>query len=135
MNSGIICVGNNIFETLLAITAQEQERGLMYVDPPIPNMTFVYERPQINKFWMANTKAPLDIIFCNAGKVSQICAGEPFSTTIIGDNKFSDLVVELPYGTAIKNNIKIGHSIKLIKPNKDELKEIIAKKLYQIVKL
>ena len=134
MKTGIIAVGNNLFETLLAISAQEQERGLMYIEPPIPNMAFIYERPGINKFWMANTKAPLDIVFCYAGKVTQICVGEPFSTSIIGDNKFSDLVIEFPFGTVDQSGIKLGHDIDLLKPSAEELKQIIAKKYYEIVK-
>ena len=135
MKSGIISVGHNVFETLLAISAQEQERGLMYIEPPTPNMAFIYERPGINKFWMANTKAPLDIVFCYAGKVTQICIGEPFSTAMIGDNKFSDLVVEFPFGTVARSGIKIGHSIDLLKPTADELKQIIAEKYHGIVKI
>ena len=134
MKTGIIAVGNNLFETLLAISAQEQERGLMYIEPPTPNMAFIYERPGINKFWMANTKAPLDIVFCYAGKVTQICVGEPFSTSMIGDNKFSDLVVEFPFGTVVRSGIKLGHDIGLLKPSVDELKQIIAEKYHVIVK-
>jgi uncharacterized membrane protein (UPF0127 family) len=135
MKTGIISVGHNVFETLLAISAQEQERGLMYIEPPTPNMAFIYERPGINKFWMANTRAPLDIVFCYAGKVTQICVGEPFSTTMIGDNKFSDLVVEFPFGTVAYSGIKLGHSIDLLKPTADELKQIIAEKYHGIVKI
>ena len=64
MNSGIICIGNNLFETLLAISHDEQEIGLTHINPPVPNMALIYETPQINKFWIKNTPSPLDIIFC-----------------------------------------------------------------------
>lgn len=128
MKSGIICIGNNIFETLLAITAQEQERGLMYVEPPVPIMSFVYERPGINKFWMANTPSPLDIVFCYAGKVTQICMGEPYSTSMIGDNRLSDLIIEFPANTVIKSGIKLGHEVSFLKPNLKELKQKISNK-------
>lgn len=128
MNSGIISVGNNLFETLLAISAQEQERGLMYVDPPVPNMAFIYETPQINKFWMRNTISPLDIIFCNAGKITQICYGEPHSTAIIGANELSDMVVEFPYGTVSDAKIKVAQDISLLSPERSELKKIFAQK-------
>lgn len=114
MKTGIIAVGENLFETLLAITAQEQERGLMGWKPPTPNMAFVYDRPGINKFWMANTPAPLDIVFCHAGKVIEICTGEPYSTRMIGPNQMSDLVLEFPYGTCLQAGIKLGHLVKLI---------------------
>jgi uncharacterized membrane protein (UPF0127 family) len=128
MNSGIISVGNNLFEVLLAISAQEQERGLMYIDPPVPNMAFIYETPQINKFWMAHTPSPLDIIFCNAGKITQICYGEPHSTAIIGANEFSDMVVEFSYGTVLDAKIKISQDISLLSPERSELKKIFAQK-------
>lgn len=114
MKTGIVCIGENVFETLLACSEQEQQKGLMYMDPPTPNMTFVYTKPQINKFWMKNTVAQLDIIFSYKGKVSQICEGKPYSTSPIGSNEFSDLVIELPYGTAQKLGIKIGSSVKLL---------------------
>lgn len=134
MKSGIVCISNNLFETLLAISAEEQQKGLMYIDPPTPVMTFVYARPQINKFWMANTKAPLDIVFCHQGKVSQICHGEPHSTRMIGDDKYSDLIIELPYGTAEHSKIKIGHGAGLVTPTPIELRRIIAEKYNHFVK-
>lgn len=135
MKSGIICIGNNLFETLLAVTAQEQERGLMYMQPPVPNMAFLYDRAGINKFWMANTPASLDIIFCHAGKVTQICMGEPYSTAMVGSNSLSDLVVELPSGTAIRSGIKLGHEVSFVKPASEELVKIIANKYHRIVKI
>ena len=134
MLKGMVYIHNNIFETLIAVSAEEQQRGLMYIDPPAPVMTFIYGTPSINKFWMSNTKAPLDILFCHNGKVSQICYGEPHSTSMIGGNLFSDLVVELPHGTAESSEIKIGHSVGLVKPTPDELRKIIAEKYHILIK-
>lgn len=134
MERGIVYVGLNLFDTLFAISEKEQIQGLMYVEPPAPVMSFVYDYPRINKFWMANTKAPLDILFCHKGKVSQLHIGQPFSTEMIGDNKFSDLIIELPYGTVDKNEIKIGHSVGIVKPTPEELRKIIAEKYHLFVK-
>lgn len=128
MKSGIVFIANNLFETLLAISADEQQRGLMYIEPPAPVMTFIYKKPQINKFWMANTKAPLDIVFCSKGQVSQICLGEPYSTSIIGDDRFSDLVIEFPRGTVVSSDIKLGHHVGVVKPTVAELKKLIVEK-------
>jgi hypothetical protein len=125
MKSGFIYISNNLFETFLAISNEEQQRGLMYIEPPAPVMTFVYSHPQINKFWMANTKAPLDIVFCHDGKVSQICKGEPHSTRTVGADKYSDLVIEFPLGTVSGSGIQVGHSVGLVKPTIAELKKII----------
>jgi uncharacterized membrane protein (UPF0127 family) len=125
MKQGIICIGSNLFETLLAVSQEEQARGLMHRSPPVPNMTFVYAYPSINRFWMANTPAPLDIIFCHQGKVAQICYGEPFSTRALGDH-MSDLVVEFPHGTAFASDIKIGQSALLVAPTQAQVLKIIA---------
>jgi uncharacterized membrane protein (UPF0127 family) len=127
MKTGYISINNHVFDTLLAISSEEQSQGLMYQEPPVPVMSFVYAHPQINKFWMRSTPAPLDIIFCHQDKVSQIYYGEPHSTRIIGDNVLSDLVIELPYGTVKSANLKVGQEVSLIKPSKEELRTLIAK--------
>ncbi len=118
----------------MAISADEQASGLMNKEWPPPIMSFVYTSPKINKFWMQSTPSPLDIVFCNKGKVSEICYGEPYSTRVIGSNFFSDLVVELPYGTAESINIKVGQEVGLVKPTQDELHKIIAEKYNIFVK-
>jgi uncharacterized membrane protein (UPF0127 family) len=126
MKQGYIYIHNNIFTTLLAVSSDEQSKGLMYEEWPPPIMSFVYAEPQVNKFWMKNTPSPLDIVFCHNGKVSQICQGEPNSTRVVGGDTYSDLVIEFPLGTVNKSGIKIGHSVGLVKPTADELKKIIS---------
>jgi uncharacterized membrane protein (UPF0127 family) len=130
MEEGYIHIANNIFPTLLAISHEEQAQGLMYVEPPAPVMTFVYASPQINRFWMKNTQSPLDILFCHQGRVQQICYGEPHSTAMIGDNRLTDLVIELPFGTVYASQIKLGHSVGLVKPSQEEIKKLIATKCF-----
>lgn len=128
MKSGYIYLHDTIFPALLAISAEEQRMGLMHQPWPPPVMAFVYGSPQINRFWMRNTISPLDIIFCHQNKVSQICQGEPNSLKAIGDFIPSDLVIELPLGTALASNIKIGHSAGLVAPKSEELRVLIAEK-------
>jgi uncharacterized membrane protein (UPF0127 family) len=108
-----IIIGNNEFEVIVAVTEQQQAKGLMGVPWPPPVMAFPYDFPGTRKFWMKNTVSPLDIIFCNAGKVVAILEGEPMSTKNIGPDCLCDLVVEMPKGMAVGNNIKIGDPIKL----------------------
>lgn len=134
MESGYIYIHNNVFPTLLAISSDEQSQGLMHQPWPPPIMSFVYATPTINKFWMKATPSPLDIIFCHAGKVSEICYGEPHSTAVIGGDHPSDLVIELPFGTASSSDIKIGQSAGLVKPTLDELRKIIASKSHSIIR-
>lgn len=107
-------IGTYQLETILAVTADEQERGLMHHAWPPPVMSFVYSKPGINRFWMKNTPSPLDIVFSLNGQITNICKGEPNSTALIGAWEPSDLVVELPYGTCEKIGINIGDNIGLI---------------------
>lgn len=106
-----IVINGKLFNTLFAISQEEQEIGLMGVRWPPPIMSFPYKSPQINKFWMKNTVSPLDIIFANNGIIIDIQAGEPLSTKLIGGNYFSDLVIEMPLGTCELHGISIGDKI------------------------
>lgn len=133
MEQGFIYIHNSVFPTLLAISAEEQAQGLMHQEWPPPVMSFIYDSPRYNRFWMKNTPSPLDIIFCNGGKISEICYGEPNSTRTIG-NGISDLVIELPYGTVDSAEIKIGQPVGLVNPTWDQLRTIISEKTGLFVK-
>jgi uncharacterized membrane protein (UPF0127 family) len=128
MDIDIIKISNTEFPTLLAISVDEQERGLMNVDWPPPVMSFVYKKPAVNKFWMSNTKVPLDIVFCLNNKIMSIKTGEPMTTRIIGDDVPSDLVIELPANTCNKHNIQVGDIVEL-KCSKTSLLKILANKI------
>ena len=130
MREGYIFVNDNVFTSLIAITADEQQRGLMHIQPPTPIMSFVYASPQINKFWMRSTPAPLDIIFCCDGKVSELCHGNPYDLSMIGSNKLSDLVIEFPEGSIDQHNIKINNKVGIVKPEPTELRKILAQRYY-----
>jgi len=111
---GTIRVGEYELPTILAITSEEQEQGLMGVAPPVPVMSFVYDRPQLNSFWMKGTPAPLDIVFALNGKITGIRKGEPYSTRTISTYSPSDLVVEFPIDTCKRLGINEGDNITLI---------------------
>jgi uncharacterized membrane protein (UPF0127 family) len=130
MEKGYIYINESVLPTLLAISESEQQRGLMHEEWPPPVMSFVYAEPRINKFWMHNTPSPLDIVFCHEGKVSQLHVGEPFSTKFIGENQFSDLIIELPRGSVEKLGIQVGQEVGILKPTSEELHKIIAEKTY-----
>ncbi len=134
METGYLFLDKNILPTLLAISEAEQAKGLMYEPWKPPTMSFIYNKPKQLYFWMKNTPSPLDILFCKNGIVEQIHKGEPYSTASIGGNGYSDLVVELPFGTAKEMDIKIGCNVGLIKPNREELIKICASKYNIILK-
>ncbi len=111
MKSGTITIGPLKIKTLFAISQQEQQTGLMHQEWPPPVMSFIYDKPSFNSFWMKNTPSPLDIVFCCNGKITEIYKGEPNSIKIIGGRQPSDLVIELPYGTCQAYNININDNI------------------------
>ncbi len=113
-NTATLRVGDQEFETLLAISEEEQATGLMHVQAPTPIMSFVYATPRVNMFWMKNTPAPLDIVFALNGNVVAIHEGEPHSTKMIGDYRPTDLVVELPRGSCDKIGLRVGDCISIV---------------------
>ena len=134
MKSGYLYIHNSVFPTLFALSDEEQQRGLMHQAWPPPVMAFVYDHPRVNKFWMKNTPSPLDIVFCCNGKISQIHHGVPNTTDMIGENKQSDLIIELPYGTVEMDQIGIGQTVGLVAPASNELIKVIGKKSPYFVK-
>ena len=113
MKRNIVQIDDNTFDVTVAITAEEHERGLMYVDWPPPVMAFPYKVASIRKFWMKNTPSPLDIIFSRAGVIVGIYDGDPFNLNCVGPNEPIDLVVEMPRGHVDKFGISVGDDIKL----------------------
>lgn len=111
--SDLIIINGTDVPTLVAITEEEQVNGLMHRLWPPPVMAFPFEKSAVRKFWMKNTPSPLDIIFCKANRVVDICRGEPYSESLIGPNKPTDLVIEMPAGQAKNLSIEAGNEVKL----------------------
>jgi uncharacterized membrane protein (UPF0127 family) len=112
MNNYII-FANNKLKTLVAITDEDHENGLMFKTPPIPTMSFPYNKAEVRKFWMKNCPSPLDIIFCNGGKIINIYKGLPFSERMIGPSSPIDLVVETQHGLANSLGLAPGQPVSL----------------------
>jgi uncharacterized membrane protein (UPF0127 family) len=115
MKEGILLVAQYKVSALIAEEASDQMVGLMHRQPPLPCMVFPYKYAGVQKFWMKSTRAPLDIVFCLNGKITQICKGEEYSTAMVGDDSLSDLVFEIPFGSCQTAGIKVGDSVSLIK--------------------
>lgn len=114
MNKDTIIVGSHKFETLVAVTPEEQQRGLMFQEWPPPVMCFPTKRAGYPSFWMKNTPSPLDILFAHRGKIVAIAFGKPNSTELIEPKKLTDLVIELPHGTVKSLGIEVGDSVKAV---------------------
>ena len=119
-----VCIGKHWFETIVAVTEDEHRIGLMGKPWPPPVMSFPYKLAEVRKFWMKNTPSPLDIVFVRNGKVIDVFRGEPYSLQSVGPDEPSDLVVELPAGTAAELGIVAGNAVKLFYSN-----DTVAKKM------
>jgi uncharacterized protein len=121
-----ISIKGQVFPTLVAVTEQEQRQGLMYREWPPPVMVFPYRIAAPRRFWMKNTVSPLDIIFCRSNHVVGIFQGEPMSTKLIGPDEPSDMVVELPAGTADRLGLEVGDYIALSPTKTTMAKQVMA---------
>lgn len=121
-----LLISNNEFPTLVALTAEEQAKGLMGVKPPVPIMTFPFKEAGEHRFWMKSTPAALDIIHCRNNKVVHICYGEPYSTKMVGPRFATDMVVEMPYGSTKKYNISVGDDVRLVPTLSTIARQIVA---------
>lgn len=122
--SDIISIKGQTFPAVVAVTASEQSRGLMYQEWPPPIMVFPYNTAGTRRFWMKNTVSPLDIIFCKSNHVIGIFRGEPMSTSLIGPKEPSDLVVELPAGTADRLGLEVGDYVGFAPTKKTVAKQL-----------
>lgn len=107
------------FTVELALTPEQQGRGLMFREslPPNGGMLFVLPRERPASFWMKNTPLSLDIIFIRAdGTIANIHrATTPFSEESLPSQGPIKSVLEVRGGTtaqlAIKPGDRVGYEI------------------------
>ena len=104
-------------EAELAVKPSERAKGLMHRDhlPDGKGMLFVFEKPGPQKFWMKNTRIPLDIgYFSPDGKLLEVHAAKPYDLS--GAPSRSDniqFVLELNGNGFRKSGIRIGDRLRL----------------------
>lgn len=107
------------FEVYLALTGEQQRRGLMFVRdlPPFTGMLFAYAEPAPRSMWMKNTFIPLDILFIRtAGGVSSIVRHtEPQSLRSIASIEPVTYVLELNAG--VTENLGIDERSRVLLPD------------------
>jgi uncharacterized membrane protein (UPF0127 family) len=112
-----IQVGEKKLLLELAITPEKREKGLMYRDDlqSGEGMLFVFEQPQPMRFWMKNTKIPLDIGYFGAdGRLKEVHRGQPFDLSGMPSSSNSlQFVIELNAGDYKKLGIRMGDKIDL----------------------
>ncbi len=96
----------------LAKNDQDRARGLMYRRELAKSsgMLFVFEAPEIRRFWMRNTLIPLDMIFLNERKVVVGIEENtiPHDETSRGPDQPAQYVVEVAGGEARKHGVTVG---------------------------
>ena len=104
------------FDIYLAITRQQQTRGLMFVYelPATSGMLFVYERNGPRSMWMRNTYIPLDIAFArDDGSIINIVRDTvPMSERSISATEPAMYVLELNAG--VTEALSIGPGSRLL---------------------
>lgn len=101
----------------LARTPKTRETGLMHLEslPKGEGMLFVFKDPQPQRFWMKNTRIPLDIGYFSAdGKLKEVHSGRPYDLSGM-PSRAQDLqfVVELNAGEFKRMGIGLGSRLNL----------------------
>lgn len=78
-------------------------------------MLFIFENPQPQRFWMKNTRIPLDIgYFSEDGRLKELYQGRPFDLTGLASQSNSlQFVVELGAGEFARLGIRLGDRLDL----------------------
>jgi hypothetical protein len=100
------------FRVELALTPEEQARGLMF-RPSLPReagMLFVYDPPRKARFWMKNTMIPLDMVFIDdAGQVANIAERTvPYSLSSHASDGAVRAVLEIGGGLSAVHGFEPG---------------------------
>ncbi len=107
--------GVQIFGVELAVTPEEQAKGLMFRRelPEKQGMLFDFHREQPTSFWMKNTYIPLDMIFIRAdGRILRVAENTvPLSETLVPSGGPVRAVLEVIGGTAKKLGIAPGDRV------------------------
>ena len=121
-----IQIGEQTLQLELAITPVTRKTGLMHRDnlPAGEGMLFVFENPQPQRFWMKNTRIPLDVGYFSAdGRLKELHRGRPYDLSGMPSTaKDIQFVVELYEGEFKRLGIGLGNFLNL-----DSVKQAIAK--------
>jgi uncharacterized membrane protein (UPF0127 family) len=105
-------------EAELALTSQEQSRGLMFRKQPMGDdngMLFVYSKEGRHNFWMKNTYIPLDMLFIDSKSriVGIVRNAEPHTTVSRSVDKPSQYVLEVDGGWCERHGANLGHIVSI----------------------
>ncbi|MFO0971155.1 MAG: DUF192 domain-containing protein [Candidatus Saccharimonadales bacterium] len=110
-------LGDQVLHVSIARLPQEQQRGLCCRDSLDTNsgMLFVYDKPGDYRFWMKDTRIPLDMYWINGEKsivhIEENVRPESYPRSF-GSPKPAQYVLETNARFAKKHNIKVGDKIR-----------------------
>ena len=112
-----IHIGEQVVQLELARTAKARKVGLMHREsmPLGEGMLFVFEKPQPQRFWMKNTRIPLDIGYFSAdGKLREMHRGRPYDLSGMPSRAQNlQFVIELNEGEFNRMSIAPGARLDL----------------------
>ena len=114
-----IKVGSAPLKVELALTTEQQTRGLSGRDSLAPGtgMLFKFAKADKYQFWMKDMKFALDFIWVSKGKVVQLNndvsppTNESPYPVIIKALEPIDAVIEMPAGWVKENSVKVGDNV------------------------
>jgi uncharacterized membrane protein (UPF0127 family) len=115
-----VTLGEHTVRAEVAVTPDEQARGLMYRREMGKNdgMLFVYEQPRVLRFWMKNTFLPLDIAFIDsAGRIVHIAQMQPLNETSHSSVKPARFALEVHQGWMEEHGVQVGDSVSFKLPD------------------
>lgn len=128
MQTSRVQVDGHPFEVWLALTALEQEHGLMQVtedalaaipgsgsEPDVQRgMLFVFEREKSLSFWMFNTIIPLDIAYINSeGRIVMTYTMAPLETRGYPSIEPAQFALEMKAGLLAELGITVGDTVEI----------------------
>ena len=112
-------IGSENFSIEVARSKDEQEKGLMKRDsmPADHGMIFVFDKEEVHRFWMKDTRFPLDIIFLNSkGRVVSIHQMQAYDLAETSSDFPAQYAVELNLEVATKSGVKVGDVLDIPPP-------------------
>ena len=112
-----IKINNHEVNVELAVTSEKQIKGLSQSDilPENSGMLFIYQRYEVQNFWMKDMKFPIDIIWIKDDRIIDLTKNIPVPTStnlLIYKPKFPvNYVLEVNAGWTDKNNIQVGDQV------------------------
>jgi uncharacterized membrane protein (UPF0127 family) len=112
-----IKVGGRVIRIQVALLPNEMQQGLMYRKEMAEDegMIFVFERPQLQGFWMRNTEIPLDIgYFDPDGELKEIYPMYPHDERSVNSRSHNiQFCLEMNQGWFSRAGVKPGNVIDL----------------------